>query len=49
MDGLIIDIVKSSLQSIWHQKKIKKYILKNSTVLFLFNNHDPASKDNPQI
>lgn len=47
--GLIIDIVKFSLQSIWHQKKIKKYILKNSTVLFLFNNHDPASKDNPQI
>lgn len=48
MAGLIIDIVKSSLQSIWHQKN-KEIYLENSTVLFLFNNHDPASKDNPQI
>lgn len=30
-------------------KKNKEIYLKDSTVLFLFNNHDPASKDNPQI
>lgn len=34
MDGLIIDIVKSSLQSIWHQKKIKKYIWKTQQYFF---------------